>query len=43
MFTLQDVDESIKGLNLRLFDGDKPSSLSGVSLNTCDGNLQQHG
>ena len=31
MLTLQSVDDSIKGLNLRLFDGDKPSSLLGVS------------
>ena len=32
VFTLKDIDESIEGLNLRLFDGDKPSPLSGVSL-----------
>ena len=31
LFTLKDIDENIEGLNLRLFDEDKPS-LSGVSL-----------
>ena len=41
LFTLKDIDECIEGLNLRLFDGDKPS-LSGVSLASLDSNLQ-HG
>ena len=43
LFTLKDIDENIEGLNLRLFDGDKPSPLSGVSLTTSDSNLHQHG
>ena len=30
-------------LNLRSFDGDRPSSLSSVSLTASDNNLHQHG
>ena len=29
--------------NMRYCDGDKPSSLSGISLATSDSNLHQHG
>ena len=43
LLTLKFVDESIKKLNVRPFDGDKPSILEGVSLTTGDSNLHQHG
>ena len=32
MFTLLDIDECMKRLNLRYSDGDKPSTLAGISL-----------
>lgn len=43
MFTLSIIDDFLKGLNLRPFDGDKPSPLIGISLTTIDSNLHQHG
>lgn len=43
LFTLSFLDESIMKLNVRPFDGDKPSILVGVSLTTGDSNLHQHG
>lgn len=43
IFTLKDVDENMQEVNVRLFDGDKPSPLSGISLTTSDSNLHQHG
>lgn len=43
MFTLDTIDNLIKGLNLRSFDGDKPSLLNGINLTTIDSNLHQHG
>ena len=43
LFTLDFVDEQFKNLNLRLFDGDKPSPLAGLTLTTSDSNLRQHG
>ena len=43
MFTLKEIDECLQRLNLRPFDGDKPSSLSGISFAVSDSNLQQHG
>ena len=43
LFTLTSVDEGIMKLNIRSFDGDKPSSLSAVSLTSFDSNLHQHG
>ena len=43
LFSLEFIDEQFKSLNLRLFDGDKPSPLSGLSLTTTDSNLRQHG
>jgi hypothetical protein len=42
LFTIKDIDEGFKSLNIRFFDGDKPSSLASVSLNTVDSNLHQH-
>ena len=38
LFSLTFIDDGFKKLNLRSFDGDKPSTLSGVSLTSC-----QHG
>ena len=43
LFTLEFIDESFKKLNLRIFDGDKPSPLNGISLTSVDSNLRQHG
>lgn len=43
MFTLDIIDEHIKRLNIRSFDGDKPSMLAGISLTATDSNLHQHG
>jgi len=43
LFTLDCVDDHIKKLNVRFFDGEKPSTLSGISLASCDSNLHQHG
>lgn len=43
LFTLSFIDEGIMKLNIRSFDGDRPSSLSAVSLTTTDSNLHQHG
>ena len=43
LFSLDYIDSSFKKLNLRAFDGDMPSILSGISLGTCDSNLHQHG
>lgn len=43
LFTLEMVDDSIRRLNLRLCDGDKPSPLTGISLTARDSNLRQHG
>lgn len=43
LFTLQDIDGYIKGVNLRFCDGDKPSPLAGISLTVVDSNLHQHG
>lgn len=43
LFTLEDIDDGFKKLNLRFFDGDKPSPLVGISLITPSSNLQQHG
>ena len=43
LFTLEFIDESLKKLNLRMFDGDKSSPLSGLSLTSTDANLHQHG
>ena len=43
LFTLNFIDDGFKKLNLRSFDGDKPSALSSVSLTCRDSNLHQHG
>ena len=43
LFSLDYIDSSFKKLNLRPFDGDMPSILAGISLGTCDSNLNQHG
>ena len=43
MFTLLGIDECMKKLNLRYSDGDKLSTLAGISLHTRDSNLHQHG
>lgn len=43
LFSLDYIDSSFKTLNLRSFDGDRPSSLKGISLATTDSNLHQHG
>ena len=43
LFTIADIDEGFKNLNIRTFDGDKPSSIAGVTLTTVDSNLHQHG
>lgn len=43
LFSLDYIDSSFKKLNLRPFDGDRPSPLKGISLGTCDSNLHQHG
>ena len=43
LFSLDLIDDGFKKLNLRSFDGDKPSPLIGVSLASCDANLHQHG
>ena len=43
MFTLLDIDECMKRPNLRYSDGDKPSTLAGISLHARDSNLHQHG
>lgn len=43
IFTLKNVDDSLKMLNIRPFDGDTPSPLLGISLLTIDSNLHQHG
>lgn len=37
------IDVSIQNINIRLFDGDKPSPLSGVKVSTVDSTLNQHG
>ena len=42
-FTLDLIDAHFKRLNLRFFDGDKPSVLAGVSLTVTHSNLHQHG
>ena len=42
LFSLTFIDDRCKQLNLRSFDGDKPT-LSGVSLTSCDSNFHQHG
>lgn len=43
LFSLSYIDDGIKRLNVRSYDGDKPSTFEGVSLSTCDSNLHQHG
>ena len=43
LFTLEFIDDSLKKLNLRFCDGDKPSPLAGVNFTTVDSNLRQHG
>ncbi len=43
LFTLEFIDKKFEELNIRSFDGDKPSPLSGVNLNIVDSNLRQHG
>lgn len=43
LFTLAFLDEEMKKLNVRSWDGDKPSPLSGVTLQSADSNLHQHG
>ena len=43
LFTLGFVDEHFAKLSLRSCDGDRPSTLSGVSLTSVDSNLHQHG
>lgn len=43
LFTLEFIDEQFEKLNLRLFEGDKPSPLAGLVLTTTDSNLRQHG
>lgn len=43
LFSLDYIDDGMRKLNLRTFDGDKPSTLIGVSLTSCDSNLHQHG
>lgn len=43
LFTLEFIDEQFRSLNLRFFDGDKPSPLAGLVLTTPDSNLRQHG
>ena len=43
MFSLDFIDESIRRLNIQPCDGDRPSCLRGVSLQSQDSNLHQHG
>ena len=43
LISLGYIDDGFKRLNLHSFDGDKPSTLIGISLTTCDSNLHQHG
>ena len=43
LFTLEDIDNGLKTLNIRPFDGDKPSSVASIPLTTNDSNLHQHG
>ena len=43
LFTLEQIDQNLTGLNLHPRDGDKPSPLTGISLATNDSNLRQHG
>ena len=43
LFSLDDIDDGFKGLNLRSCDGDHPSALRGISLMSNDSNLHQHG
>lgn len=43
LFTIEDIDKGFKDLNIRTFDGDRPSSIIGVVLSSVDSNLHQHG
>ena len=43
LFSLDFIDNVFKALNLRSCDGDRPSTVSGVSLPLNDSNLHQHG
>ena len=43
LFSLGYIDSAFNKLNLRSFDGDRPSPLKGISLATSDSNLHQHG
>lgn len=43
LFSLEFIDNGFKRLNLRSFDGEKPSTLIGVNLTSTDSNLHQHG
>lgn len=43
LFSLNFIDDGLMTLNIRSFDGDKPSTLAGVILTSCDSNLHQHG
>jgi hypothetical protein len=43
MFSLDFIDESVSRLNIQPCDGDRPSCLRGISLQSSDSNLHQHG
>ena len=43
LFNLKLVDDNLKKIGVRQIDGDKPSTLLGVSLTAIDCNLHQHG
>ena len=43
MFSLDFIDESVRCINIQPCDGDRPSCLRGISLQSSDSNLHQHG
>lgn len=43
IFSLDFIDESVSRLNIQACDGDRPSCLKGISLQSSDSNLHQHG
>ena len=43
LFSLDFIDNYFKAQNLRSCDGDRPSTVSGISLTLNDSNLYQHG
>ena len=42
LFTIQDIDEGFKNLNIQTFHSDKSSSIASLTLTTVDLNLHQH-